>query len=239
MESLTGKVAMVTGGTRGIGCAIAERLLREGCSVAICGRTRAAVDKAVATMKPLGKIFGHPADITRPAQVSEFFQAVEREFGGLDILVNNAGEGVFRKVGEMTPEEWHRNIDLNLNGAFYCSHEALACFARRGGGFIVNISSLAAKNPFSGGAAYNASKFGLNGFTEAMMLDHRHDNVRVSSIMPGSVDTEFGGDPDKRSGDTSWMIAAEDVAETVAMVLRMPARTMVSRVEMRPSRPKK
>jgi 3-oxoacyl-[acyl-carrier protein] reductase len=239
MDSLTGKIAMVTGGTRGIGRAIAECLLREGCSVAICGRTKIAVDKAVAAMKPLGKIFGHPADITKPAQVSEFFQAVEREFGGLDILVNNAGEGVFRKVGEMTPEEWHRNIDLNLNGAFYCSREALACFARRGGGFIVNISSLAAKNPFSGGAAYNASKFGLNGFTEAMMLDHRHDNVRVSSIMPGSVDTEFGGDPGKRSGDTSWMIAAEDVAEAVAMVLRMPARTMISRVEMRPSRPKK
>ncbi len=230
---------MVTGGTRGIGRAIAERLLREGCSVAICGRTPRRVDKAVAAMKPLGRIFGQAADITKPAQVSEFFQAVEREFGGLDILVNNAGEGVFRKVGEMTPEEWHRNIDLNLNGAFYCSREALACFARRGGGFIVNISSLAAKNPFSGGAAYNASKFGLNGFTEAMMLDHRHDNVRVSSIMPGSVDTEFGGDPGKRSGDTSWMIAAEDVAEAVAMVLRMPARTMISRVEMRPSRPKK
>ncbi len=230
---------MVTGGTRGIGRAIAERLLREGCAVAICGRTPVGVDKAVAAMKPLGRIFGRAADITKPAQVSEFFQAVESGFGGLDILVNNAGEGVFRKVGEMTPEEWHRNIDLNLNGAFYCSREALACFSRRGGGFIVNISSLAAKNPFSGGAAYNASKFGLNGFTEAMMLDHRHDNVRVSSIMPGSVDTEFGGDPGKRSGDTSWMIAAEDVAEAVAMVLRMPARTMISRVEMRPSRPKK
>jgi NADP-dependent 3-hydroxy acid dehydrogenase YdfG len=172
-------------------------------------------------------------------QVSRFFQAVEREFGGLDILVNNAGEGVFHKVGEMTPEEWHRNIDLNLNGAFYCSREALAQFARRGGGFIVNISSLAAKNPFSGGAAYNASKFGINGFTEAMMLDHRYDHVRVSSIMPGSVDTEFGGEAHKRAGDKSWMIAPEDVAEVVTLVLRMPARTMVSHVEMRPSEPRK
>jgi len=140
----------------------------------------------------------------------------------------------------MTPEEWHLNIDLNLNGAFYCAHEALARFATRGGGFIVNISSLAGRNAFSGGAAYNASKFGLNGFTEALMLDHRHDNVRVSSIMPGSVDTEFSGTPGKaRPADASWMIAPEDVAEAVSMVLRMPARTMVSRVEIRPSRPAK
>jgi 3-oxoacyl-[acyl-carrier protein] reductase len=239
MESLSGRIAVVTGGTRGIGRAVAEHLLSEGCSVAICGRSRTSVEEAVAAMKPHGKIFGFPADVTQPAQVAAFFQAVDGEFGGLDILVNNAGEGVFRKVGEMTLEEWHRNIDLNLNGAFYCSREALARFPKRDGGFIVNISSLAAKNPFSGGAAYNASKFGLNGFTEAMMLDHRHDNVRVSSIMPGSVDTEFAGDPGKRSGDTSWMIASEDVAEAVVMVLRMPARTMISRVEMRPSRPKK
>jgi 3-oxoacyl-[acyl-carrier protein] reductase len=144
----------------------------------------------------------------------------------------------------MTPEEWHHNIDLNLNGPFYCSHEALARFARRGGGFIVNISSLAGKNAFSGGAGYNASKAGLNAFTEALMLDHRHDNVRVCSIMPGSVDTEFSGDRSKplnetRAGDTTWMIAPEDIAETVGLVLSIPTRTMISRVEMRPSRPKK
>src|SRR5208337_1917991 len=102
--------------------------------------------------------------------------------------------GVFRKVGEMTVDEWHRNIDLNLSGAFHCAHAALARFTRRGGGFIVNISSPAGRNPFSGGAAYNASKFGLNGFSEALMLDHRYDNVRVCSVMPGSVDTHFGGD---------------------------------------------
>ena len=239
MESITGKIAIVTGGTRGIGRAIAERLLREGAAVAICGRSQDSTNRAVAAMKPLGRIFGHAADITQVEQVARFFEAVDGEFGGLDILINNAGEGVFRKVGEMTPEEWRRNIDLNLNAAFYCSHEALARFAKRGGGFIVNISSLAGKNAFSGGAGYNASKFGLNGFTEAMMLDHRHDNVRVSSIMPGSVDTEFGGDAAKRSGDTSWMIAPEDVAEVVTLVLRVPARTMVSRVEMRPSRPRK
>jgi NAD(P)-dependent dehydrogenase (short-subunit alcohol dehydrogenase family) len=239
MEPLSGKIAIVTGGTRGIGRAIAERLLREGCLVAICGRNQVSVDHAVAQMQPLGSVFGCAADITQSQQVERFFEAVDLQFGGLDILVNNAGEGVFRKVGDMTVEEWRRNIDLNLNGAFYCAHAALARFAQRGGGFIVNISSLAAKNPFSGGAGYNASKFGLNGFTEALMLDHRYDNVRVCSVMPGSVATEFAGDAAKRAGDTGWKVAPEDVAEVVTLALRMPARTMVSQVEMRPSKPKK
>jgi len=235
METLSGKYAIVTGGTRGIGRAIAERLLQDGAAVAICGRRQDAVDRAVGEMQGLGRIVGTAADVSDVEGARRLFAAVDEAFGALDILVNNAGLGLFKKVGEMTPEEWHRNIDLNLNGAFYCAHEALARFAKRGGGFIVNISSLAARNPFSGGAAYNASKFGLNGFTEALMLDHRNDNVRVSSIMPGSVDTDFSG-----NGETAaWKIAPEDVAEAVSMVLRMPARTMVSRVEIRPSRPSK
>ncbi len=239
MESLKGKIAVVTGGTRGIGRAIAERLLREGASVAICGRNRDSVERAAGELAKHGKVLGHPADVTRMEQVRDFFQAADREFGGLDILVNNAGAGVFKKVGEMSPEDWHRNIDLNLNGAFYCSREALPRLAKRGGGSIVNISSLAGKNAFTGGAGYNAAKAGLNLFSEAMMLDHRHDNIRVTYIMPGSVATEFSGGPSNREGDTSWMIAPEDVAETVLLVLRMPARTMISRVEMRPSRPRK
>jgi len=239
MESLSGKLAVVTGGTRGIGRAIAERLLREGAAVAICGRSNQSVEMALDGLRPLGRVFGIAADVTEVDQVSAFFAAVEREFGGLDILVNNAGKGVFGKVADLTPDEWRANIELNLNGPFYCSREALARFRKRGGGFIVNISSLAGKNPFSGGAGYNASKFGLNGFSEALMLDHRYENVRVASIMPGSVDTGFSGGPSDRSGDTSWMIAPEDVAEAVAMVLRMPARTMVSRVEMRPAQPRK
>ncbi len=239
METLSGKVAIVTGGTRGIGRAIAERLLRDGAEVAICGRSKDSVDRAVAGLAAFGRVTGFPADISEVTQVSKFFQAVDGQFAGLDILVNNAGAGVFRKVGDMTVEDWHRNLDLNLNGAFYCSREALPRFAKRGGGFIVNISSLAGKNAFTGGAAYNASKAGLNLFSEAMMLDHRYNNVRVSSIMPGSVDTEFGGDAAKRSGDTGWMIAPEDVAEAVSLVLRMPERTMISRVEIRPSKPQK
>jgi len=240
MESLSGKKAVVTGGTRGIGRAIAERLLRAGAAVAICARSQESVDIAIREMSALGPIFGHATNISRAQEVHKFFEMVDKEFDGLDILVNNAGVARFKKVGEMSLEDWHRNIDLNLNGAFYCAHEALRRFARRGGGFIVNISSLAAKNPFSGGAAYNASKFGLNGFTEALMLDHRYDNVRVCSIMPGSVDTEFSGDPDRPHAiGAGWKIAPEDVAEAVALVLQMPVRTMVSAIEMRPSRPKK
>jgi NAD(P)-dependent dehydrogenase (short-subunit alcohol dehydrogenase family) len=240
METLSGKIAVVTGGTRGIGRAIAERLLREGAFVAICGRKQESVSRAVHELEAGGgKIFGQAADVTRLEDVRRFFQAVDDCFSGLDVLVNNAGAGVFRKVGEMSPEDWHRNIDLNLNGPFYCTREALPRFQQRGAGFVVNISSLAGKDAFSGGAGYNASKFGLTGFSEALLLDHRHDNIRVSYIMPGSVDTGFSGSPTNRTGDTSWMIAPQDVAEVVALVLRMPARTMVSRVEMRPSRPKK
>ncbi len=233
---LDGKIAIVTGGTRGIGRAVAERLLAEGASVAICGRSAAGVDRAVTEMteRTEGIAWGAPADISKWEDVRRFFQAVDSRFGAVDILINNAGVGIFRPVSELTPEEWHSMIDLNLNGAYYCSHEALQRFRSRGGGYIINISSLAGKNPFAGGAAYNASKFGLNGFSEAMMLDHRYDNVRVSYVMPGSVDTDFG-----TRGGAEWKIQPEDVAEVVACLLHMPARTLVSRVELRPSRPKK
>ena len=138
------------------------------------------------------RIAGQAADVSDPEQVAELFRFADRELGGLDILVNNAGSGVFRATAELSIEEWNRVIGTNLSGAFYCSREALSRFEKAGGGWVINISSLAGKNPFAGGAAYNASKFGLNGFTEAMMLDHRNDNVRVSYIMPGSVDTGFG-----------------------------------------------
>ena len=229
---LDGKVAVVTGGTRGIGRAIAEALVGCGASVAICGRSEAAVAKAVGELGP--KVIGKAADVSNPEQVRALFEFVEERLGGLDILVNNAGVGSFASVAETSLENWQRTIGTNLNGVFYCSHEALPRFRKRGGGFIVNISSLAAKNPFAGGAAYNASKFGLNGFSEAMMLDHRYENVRVSSIMPGSVDTEFAS-----GGAADWKIAPQDIAEIVLAVLRMPARTLISRVEVRPTKPKK
>ena len=231
METLEGKIAAVTGGTRGIGRAIAERLLAEGARVAICGRSADAVERAVREMGE--RCAGVAADVARPEEVSKFFRLIDERFGALDILVNNAGVGIFRNVRDTTVEEWHAQIDTNLNGAFYCSREALQRFGNPRGGYIINISSLAGKNPFAGGAAYNASKFGLNGFSEAMMLDHRYDNVRVSYVMPGSVATEFG------AGVAEWKIAPQDVAEVVVLLLRMPVRTTVSRVEIRPSKPKK
>ncbi len=230
------QIAVITGGTRGIGRAIAERLLNEGMKVAICGRSRESVDRAIGELAShKDNVFGVAADVAQLADVQRFFGAVESRWGGFDVLVNNAGVGVFRSVADLTPEEWRRMIDLNLSGVFYCCHEAMPVFRKRDGGYVINISSLAAKNPFAGGAGYNASKFGVNGFSEAMMLDHRQENVRVTSIMPGSVDTEFG------HGVTgaSWKIAPEDIGEVVAALLRMPKRTLVSRVEMRPSRPPK
>jgi 3-oxoacyl-[acyl-carrier protein] reductase len=235
---LSGKVAVVTGGTRGIGRAVAERLLQEGASVAICGRASQSVEQAVVEMAKIsgGKVFGEAADVSNPGEVRRFFQSVDAQFGCLHILINNAGMGIFRRVAELSVEDWHRMIDLNLSGVFYCCREALPRFNNCGGGYIVNISSLAGKNAFSGGAGYNASKFGLNGFSEALMLDHRYDNVRVSYIMPGSVDTAFSS---AESAHADWKIAPQDVAEVVLALLRMPERTLVSRVEMRPLKPRK
>lgn len=234
-QALAGKVAVVTGGTRGIGRAITESLLREGARVAICGRTQDAVDAAVKEMSELGRIVGKAADVASLDEVTRFFQFVDDQLGTSDVLVNNAGVGIFRPVGELTEEDWRQVLSINLDGVFHCCREALPRMRTRGGGSIINISSLAGRNPFAGGAAYNASKFALNGFSEAMMLDHRNEGIRVTYIMPGSVDTDFS----PRTGRASWKIAPEDVADVVMAVLRMPARTTVSRVEIRPSIPPK
>src|SRR5260221_5104526 len=234
---LNGKHAVVTGGTRGIGRAIAASLLRSGAAVAICGRTRESVDTAVAELKQAtgGDVLGEPADVSKWDQVEAFFETVQSRFGGLDILVNNAGVGVFRGIQDLTLEDWRNTIDLNLTGVFYCCHYALPLLRKRGSGYIIQISSLAGINAFAGGAVYCASKFGLNGFSESIMQELRYENIRVSYIMPGSVDTGFS----PRSGPADWKIAPEDVAEVVIQLLRMPERTLVSRVEMRPSKPKK
>jgi NAD(P)-dependent dehydrogenase (short-subunit alcohol dehydrogenase family) len=231
---LEGKIAVVTGGTRGIGRAIAEALLTEGASVAICGRSQAGVDRAMVELGTSEKrVVGAAVDVSTERGVSQLFRLVDEQFNGLDILVNNAGLGIFRSVAETSPNDWRQILDTNLSGVFYCCHEAVPRLRHRGGGTIINISSLAGKNPFAGGAAYNASKFGLNGFSEALMLDHRYDNIRVSYVMPGSVDTDFGGNRSK----ASWKMAPQDVADVVLMILRIPARTTISRVEMRPSLP--
>lgn len=233
--SLSNKIALVTGGTRGIGYAIAERLLREGMKIAICGAHQASVDRAITQLSTKGNVTGAVTDVSKASAVKELISHVHKTLGGIDVLVNNAGAGTFRPVAEMSPDQWDRMISLNLSGAFYCCHEVLPIFLQRGGGYVINISSLAGKNPFAGGAGYNASKFGLNGFSEALMLDHRHDGVRVSSIMPGSVATEFGGGQADAGAD--WKIASEDIAEVVVTLLQMPLRSTVSAVEIRPSRP--
>jgi 3-oxoacyl-[acyl-carrier protein] reductase len=236
-QFLDGKRAIVTGATRGIGRAIAEALLRHGAAVAICGRSEEGVRRAVSELgqRTGGKIVGRAADVGAPEQVGAFFRFVDETLGDLDILVNNAGIGVFRPLPELSLEDWQRTIDTNLSGAFYCCREALPRFRQRGGGFVINISSLAGKNAVAGGAAYCASKFGLTGFSETMMLDHRYQDVRVCYIMPGSVDTDFNA----RAHAPEWKIAPEDVAEIVLAVLRMPERTLVSRVEIRPAKPKR
>ncbi|HEX4136820.1 MAG TPA: SDR family oxidoreductase [Bryobacteraceae bacterium] len=241
-QNLVNKTAIVTGGTRGIGHAIAERLLEEGARVAICGTRQKSVDDALDLLSPKGDTFGVVADISKLEDVRNFVSAVMQKFSGIDILVNNAGAGIFRAVADLTPEEWQRMIGLNLTGTYYCCHEILPIFRQAGGGDVVNISSLAGKNAFAGGAGYNATKFGLNGFSEALMLDYRNEGIRVSTIMPGSVDTEFGRNPAEsdryvRRDKNAWKIAPEDIAEIVVTMLLMPRRTTVSSIEVRPSRP--
>jgi 3-oxoacyl-[acyl-carrier protein] reductase len=239
-ESLAGKRALVTGASRGIGLAVSRALLTAGARVVICARGSKALEHALAELRRSagGEVAGRTADVSNSEQVAQLFDFVDKQLDGLDILVNNAGVGLFRAAGELTVEEWNRVIGTNLSGAFYCSREALERFEKgTSGGFIINISSLAGKNPFAGGAAYNASKFGLNALSEATMLDHRYDNVRVSYILPGSVDTGFSGHEVEQRSD--WKIAPEDIAEIVLLILRMPERTLISRIEVRPSRPRK
>lgn len=234
MATLSNKYAVVTGATRGIGRSIAERLLDEGASVAICGRSPESTDAAMRELRGRGNAIGLACNVADGAQVQQFFRFVGENFPGLDYLINNAGVGIFKPMGDLTFEDWRAVVETNLSGVFYCSHEGLPLLKKRGGGYVINISSLAGRNPFGAGSAYNASKFGLNGFSEAMMLDHRYDNIRVSYVMPGSVATEFGS-----GGGEDWKIAPEDIAEIVMNLLRMPERTLVSRVEVRPSKPKK
>jgi len=239
MNALTDKAAVVTGGTRGIGASIAEALLKEGAKVFICGRDSATVSSA---LDSLGAIAGRKrsgglaADVRRYEDCRKLIQAAGEQFGGLDILVNNAGLGIFKPVDQITPEEWQAVLETNLFGVFYCCREAIPLMRRRGGGYIFNISSLAGVNTFPGGAAYNASKFGLNGFSEAMMQDVRYDGIRVSTIMPGSVGTDFGSTPGRKSPEP-WKLTGEDIAKAVIDLYKFPTTALASRVEMRPAQP--
>ncbi len=235
--SLNEQVAVVTGGTRGIGKAIAARLLAEGARVAVCGTSQQSVDAALRTLNPTDSVLGAVCDVSKLDNVRSFIAAVQQRFGTIHILINNAGAGVFRSVADLSPEEWNHMIGLNLTGVYYCSHEVVPIFRKNRGGDVINIGSLAGKNAFAGGAGYNASKFGLNGFSEAMMLDHRNDGIRVSTIMPGSVDTEFGGNQPAENNRHAWKIAPDDIADIAITMLKMPRRTTISQIEVRPSRP--
>ncbi|MEW5978159.1 MAG: SDR family oxidoreductase [Acidobacteriota bacterium] len=239
MSVLSQKVAVVTGGSKGIGKAIAAALLEEGTKVVIGARSENELQRCVDQLKSgaNARVQGIVCDVREMTQVRRLIQSAVDEFGGLDILVNNAAVGVFGAIDEIAPEQWREVIDTNLTGVFHCCHAAVPHLKKRGGGYIINISSLAGKNAFPGGAAYNASKFGLNGFSEAIMQDLRYDNIRVSYVMPGSVNTRFGGH--EELGKNSWKLAPEDVAHVVVDLLKHPDRCLASRVEMRPSRPPK
>jgi len=230
------RVAVVTGGTRGIGEAVARRLAAEGFRVFISGRTDDSVRKALARFEKEGLGFGgFAADARREEDQKRLVESAAREGGRLDVLVNNAGIGHFGPVDQLDPEKFREVLETNLFGPFYAVRHAAPLMRKTGGGFIVNVASLASVNPFAGGAAYNASKFGLLGFSEAAMLDLRHDGIRMATVLPGSVATEFG----HARGDAAWMLAPEDVAEAVADLVRFPGRAIASRIDLRPSRPPK
>ncbi|MBB4636519.1 SDR family oxidoreductase [Longimicrobium terrae] len=237
--ALQGRTAVVTGGSKGIGYAIAEALAKADANVLITSRhedeVRAAAEKL--DFCGSGKVAGIAADQREHADVQRVMAAAADQLGGVDILINNAGVGIFGPIDQMSVEDWSTVLDTNLTGVFYCCREAVPLMKKRGGGWIINIGSLAGKNPFAGGAAYNASKFGLLGFSEAMMLDLRDQDIRVSCIMPGSVETHFNGNQPSDQG--AWKIQPEDIAAIVMDLLAMNPRTLPSRIEVRPSKPRK
>lgn len=232
MGFLDRKVAVVTGGNRGIGRGIAEALAAEGATVCLTARQAGDAEGAARELGPAHR--GFACDVRQEDQVARLFERVASELGGTDVLVNNAGIGLFGPLAEMKPEDWRAVIETNLNGVFYCCHAAIPQMRRRGGGYILNVSSLAGKNAFPNGTAYNASKFGLNGLSEALMQEVRYDGIRVSYLMPGSVATEFGRGSTEKS---DWALQPSDVAEVVLDLLRSSPRALFSRVEMRPSKP--
>lgn len=235
--SLAGKTAVVTGSSKGIGYAIAAALAAEDANVVVSARHAGEVQEAARTLgeSGAGRVIGVPCDMRSYDDVRKLIAATD-ELGGLDVLVNNAGVGGFAPTDEISVEQWETIIGTNLTGVFYACREAIPRLRSRGGGWIINIGSLAGKNPFAGGAAYNASKFGLLGFSEAMMLDVREHGIRVSCVMPGSVDTYFNGKEPKPGNE--WMIQPADIARIVMDLLAFPENALPSRIEIRPTRPK-
>jgi NAD(P)-dependent dehydrogenase (short-subunit alcohol dehydrogenase family) len=232
---MSSQVAIVTGASKGIGFAIAKAFVDRGMKAVLSARSDAELRRAQQQLGGDANALAVRADVSVPADAERLVAEAVRHFGGLDVLVNNAGIGRFVNVADMSLDEWHRVIETNLSGPFFCSRAAIPEMRRRGGGWIINISSLAGKNAFAGAAAYCASKSGLNAFSEALMQEVRHDNIRVSYVMPGSVSTGFG---DRGvGGEADWKLAPEDVARTVVNLVEHDPRSLPSRVELRPSRP--
>jgi 3-oxoacyl-[acyl-carrier protein] reductase len=231
------KTALITGGSKGIGFGIAEALIKEGMNVAITGREQSALDAATRSLSAIrdGAAFGIPSDARDlPSQQAAVRQIIDK-WGGLDVLIANAGVGHFAPVDQMTAEQWKETIDINLTGVFFslkASVEAL----KKSKGYFITISSLAGTNFFAGGAAYNASKFGLTGFTQAAMLDLRQYGIKTTTIMPGSVATQFNAHTPGPADE--WKIQIEDLGQMVVDLLRMNARTLPSKIEVRPTLPK-
>ena len=240
MADLDGRIAVVTGGSRGIGRAIASALLREGANVVITGTNPDHLRDAETTLASTGaggaKLLTFTADVRDHLAVESVVEETVRRLGGLDILVNNAGVGWFGTVESETHEEWRRVIDTNLTGIFNCCHAVIPHMRRRGEAYIINISSLAGKNVVTGGAGYCASKAGVNAFSEVLLQEVRQDGIRVSYVCPGSVNTDFMGHADPAN---DWKLRPEDVAQVVLDLVRTDKRSLPSLVEMRPAKPPK
>lgn len=237
--NMDGRVAVVTGSTRGIGYAIADALLARGARVVVSSRSPDRVDEAAEALGAHApdRVLGQVCDVREPEDCRRLMAATVERFGGIDVLVNNAGLGKFAPIQEMDEEDWDIQIRTNLDGVFHCSKAAVPHLMEGDGGWIFNIGSLAGRNSFSGGVGYNASKFGLVGMSEAMMLDLRHEGIRVSIIMPGSVNTHFfEGGPDPTD---EWKLRSEDIARVVTDLMAFPDRAHPSRIEIRPSQPPK
>lgn len=240
-----GKTAIVTGGSRGIGRGVAEALLGDGWRVFFCSRDPESVRRALREMRERfgdERVAGKAVDVRDAAAVEVFVGEVVDRAGRVDCLVNNAGLGYFAPVDELSVEQFREVVETNLHGCFYFLKAVAPAMKRQGSGWILNIASLAGKNPFAGGAAYNASKFGLVGLSEAAMLDLRSHGVRVAAILPGSVATGFagreGGEKEKKEKkDESWKLQPEDIASMVLHLLRQPGNVLPSLIEMRPSQP--
>lgn len=237
MSLLENKTALITGGSRGIGFGIARALLAENMKVAITSRTQTGADRAVSLLKeqyPDGAIIGIAADVRDLDEQQKAVDIILGEWGQLDVLVANAGLGYFGSVEDITPDQWHKTIDTNLTGVFYSIKACLPAL-KKSKGYIITMASLAGANFFAGGSAYNASKFGLVGFSQAVMLDLRRHGIKVTTIMPGSVATPFNSL--ENTGDDSWKIQPEDIGQIITDLLKIHPRTLPSKIEVRPSIP--